>query len=210
MSDFDGNICGTCYSPAVPKWDRCGKKRWTLWPKRRAVLGRRTPLKTSPASFVMLPMGGLNRRLAGATPFGTGPSSIAKIMAAVPPPPPSLISASQFVGLGQELYALIVRCLAQDPTTRITADDLISACSALCYSIDQYETGTISGINSSTVSFIVADSGGKGLMYHRDSVYGDTSRSKGDKLWFGRHPGGGNDRAFPVVKRKVAAAPPVA
>lgn len=141
--------------------------------------------------------------LSGTRPFGSGPASIAKILSGAPPKKPSQIAATQFRGLGTELFGLILRCLSMDPDDRPTADDLVAACGALCYSLDKFETGKISVIHNAAVGFISSPSGGD-LMYHRDSFYGDNSRSVGDRLWFGRHPGGNNDRAFPIVKMKKA------
>lgn len=137
--------------------------------------------------------------LSGHKPFGRGPASIPKILIGTPPPPPAQISASQFKGLGGELYGLIVKCLAKNASDRPTADQLVSECSKLCYALDQYELGTISKNHNSYVGFITG-SEGRDLMYHRDSFYGDATRSVGDQLWFGRHRGGNNDRAFPIVK----------
>lgn len=137
--------------------------------------------------------------LAGQKPFGRGPASIAKILAGTPPPPPEHIAASQFRGLGNELYELLLSCFASVPKKRPTADHLVAECAKLCYSLDQYELGTISKVPNSYWGFITGTEG-KDLMYHRESFYGDNTRAVGDRLWFGRHPGGGNDRAFPIVK----------
>lgn len=137
--------------------------------------------------------------LAGQKPFGRGPASIPRILAGAPPAPPPLISAPQFRGLGHELYDLLLRCLKPDPAARPQADEVVKACSELCYSLDEYELGTISKLQTSTLGFI-SETEGKDLMYHRESFYGDDSRAVGDRLWFGRHPGQGNDRAFPIVK----------
>jgi serine/threonine-protein kinase len=137
--------------------------------------------------------------LSGSKPFGRGPASIPKILVGTPPPRPTQISASQFKGLGGELYALITKCLAKNAADRPSADQLVSDCSELCYALDQYELGIISKNHNSYVGFI-AETEGRDLMYHRDSFYGDATRRVGDQLWFGRHPGGNNDRAFPIVK----------
>ena len=142
--------------------------------------------------------------LSGNKPFGKGPASIPKILIGRPPPPPAQIAASQFKGLGGELHALIIKCLAKDAVDRPSADELVKECSTLCYALDHYELGTISKNHNSYVGFI-NETEGRDLMYHRDSFYGDATRSVGDRLWFGRHPGGNNDRAFPIVK--VAAKP---
>lgn len=137
--------------------------------------------------------------LSGKLPFGKGLASVPAILAAVPPPPPVQISAAQFRGLGKEVYDLILSCLSKDAAVRPTADDIVAKSEELCYSTDLYELGKISKINNNTTGFIVADAG-KDLMFHRDSFYGDNTRKVGDRLWLARHPGMGNDRAFPIVK----------
>jgi serine/threonine-protein kinase len=141
--------------------------------------------------------------LGGARPFGSGPTSIQRILEGKTPKPPAEIGPPQFRGLGKELYDLIVRCLEPEPAKRINADDLVKACAQLCYSVDNYELGEISANQNSYVGFILADKG-KSLMYHRDNFYGEATRAIGSRLWFGRHPGGNNDRAFPIVKMKTS------
>lgn len=137
--------------------------------------------------------------LSGALPFGKGLVSIPAILAATPPPPPAQIASAQFRALGKEVYDLILACLQKDPAVRPTADQIVQRAEGLCYALDSYELGTISRLNNSTTGFIVAKVGGD-LMYHRDSFYGDNGRIVGDRLWYARHPGSGNDRAFPIVK----------
>lgn len=137
--------------------------------------------------------------LSGEKPFGRGPASIAKILGGKPPASPSLIAPSQFRGLGTELYKLLLSCLSFAPAARPTADQLVAECTKLCYSLDEYEIGQISKTPNSYWGFITG-TGSKGLMYHRESFYGNNTRVVGDKLWFGRHSGAGNDRAFPIVK----------
>lgn len=137
--------------------------------------------------------------LSGSCPFGTSLLAIPAILEAKTPPPPSQIAASQFRALGSDIYNLIVSCLNKDPVQRPSADDLVKACEQLCYGIESYETGSISKILAPSLGFISAHSGGD-LMYHRDSFYGASTRSLGTPLWYARHPGGGNDRAFPIVE----------
>jgi len=137
--------------------------------------------------------------LSGQLPFGKGLLSIPAILAAAPPPLPAHISAAQFRTLGTDVYNLVLSCIGKDPKKRPTADELVSRAEQLCYSTDRYECGTISKLNNSTTGFIVADEG-RSLMFHRDNFYGDNTRKVGDRLWYARHPGSGNDRAFPIVK----------
>lgn len=137
--------------------------------------------------------------LAGQKPFGSGPASIPRILAGKPPPQPQQIAAPQFKGLGTELYQILLRCFALQATDRPSADELVLECGKLCYAFDNYETGTVSKLHKSFMGFI-SETQGKDLMYHRQSFYGDATTVVGTRLWFGRHPGQGNDRAFPIVK----------
>lgn len=140
--------------------------------------------------------------LSGNKPFGGGLASIANILAAKPPAKPALIAAPQFQNLGEELFDIILWCLKAKPNDRPSAADLVQRMEAVCYSADDYETGTISAVRNAYWGFIAADVG-HSLMYHRDSFYGAASPAVGDKVWFARHPGEGNDRAFPIVKMRT-------
>jgi eukaryotic-like serine/threonine-protein kinase len=136
--------------------------------------------------------------MSGNCPFGTGLLAIPAILAAVSPREPTQITASQFRPLGKDLYSILLSCFAKEPTLRPTADELVEKCGELCYSIESYEIGTISKNLAQSLGLIAADYGGD-LMYHRDSFYGRYNRAIGTRLWYARHPGGGNDRAFPIV-----------
>lgn len=138
--------------------------------------------------------------LSGQKPFGGGLLSIPRILSAEPPGVPALIAPPQFRTLGNELYEIIVKCLSKNPDDRLSADQLVERLENVPYAIYEYETGTVSQIRHSSWGFITADAGSS-LMYHRDNFYGTVGQIElGDKLWFGRHPGGGNDRAVPIVK----------
>lgn len=145
------------------------------------------------------------RLLAGNFPFGKGPASVAAILGGKPPPFPTPAIALQFRTLGQELYNIILRCLVSDPNKRLTADGLVAALEPLCYAVDQYEIGTITKLHSSTVGFILGSSG-REAMCHVDSFYGAATPKVGQRVWFARHPGAGNDRAMPLVRLKDAVS----
>jgi len=136
--------------------------------------------------------------LSGKFPFGGGIESVAKILSGETPVKPSLINPIQFRTLGEEILDVVNQCLVQDPNIRPKASELVSLCEKLCYSIDSYEIGEVRTHHSTTVSFIKGERR-PDLMCHKQSFYGEYRRSVGQKIWFGRHPGAGNDRAFPVV-----------
>lgn len=137
--------------------------------------------------------------LSGKLPFGSGLVSIAAILKGSPPPPPAAISALQFNALGKELYDTILRCMTSDPALRLTAEQLVAALAPLCYAVDEFELGTISKVSNSYWGFLSSDDG-QDAMYHVESFYGGAAPIVGQRVWFARHPGAGNDRAMPLVK----------
>jgi serine/threonine protein kinase len=137
--------------------------------------------------------------LSGRKPFGRGLTAVPAILEAVPPAVPPQINAAQFRTLGRQVYELILRCLQKDPLRRPLADELVQECELLCYSNDLYETGKVKHKIAANRGFLTSDLAAD-LFYHRNSIYGDSTVAVGDRLWFGRHPGLGNDRAFPIVK----------
>lgn len=141
------------------------------------------------------------RLLAGQPPFGSGLKSIPKILTAAQPVIPEFLKSAQFLELGKSLWHILVSCMAKDPLGRPTADQLVVLCEELCYSIDRYELGEIKFIRDKRTGFILADHG-RNLMYHEASFYGPGSIAVGKRVWMARHPGSGNDRAFPIVYLK--------
>jgi serine/threonine-protein kinase len=143
--------------------------------------------------------------LSGNLPFGSGLKSVPKIIAAVVPSKPTQVEAPQFRDLGEQLYELLKNCLHKDPNQRPTALQLVQSCEKLCYSADAYETGTISTVGvkgNLNIGFIKADIGND-LMYHRANFYGQANIAPGQRIWFVRGSGAGNDRAFPIVCLKA-------
>lgn len=136
--------------------------------------------------------------LSGRLPFGDGLISIQAILKGVIPPIPSAISGRQFRGLGTDLYEIIALCLNADPATRPTAQSLVKLLEPLCYAVDEYESGTITRVHNSKLGFLKSDNG-VDAMYHVESFYGGFNPAVGQRVWFARHPGEGNDRAFPLV-----------
>lgn len=138
--------------------------------------------------------------LSGEKPFGSGLKAVPAIVAAnVPALPQSVTTKAQFRPIAEEIYSLISDCLQRDPASRPTADELVYRCESLCYPIAHREFGTVNRFDNPSWGFIRPDQG-RGVFFHIDSLYGGGNLSLGDRVWFARHAGGGNDRAFPVVK----------
>jgi serine/threonine-protein kinase len=138
--------------------------------------------------------------MSGKKPFGAGYKAVPAIMAAKPPPVPNTIrSGAQFRPAGEELYKLLTACLHRDPGKRPDADELVSNCEKLCYPNTPRELGTITKFDNGFWGFIAADQGSD-VFFHIQSVFGDRNLKAGDRVWFARHPGGGSDRAFPLIK----------
>jgi serine/threonine-protein kinase len=138
--------------------------------------------------------------LTGEKPFGSGLKAVPAIVAAkVPALPKSVTAKAQFRPVADEIYNLISACFQLDPDSRPTADELVRKCESLCYPIDPREFGTVSRFDNPSWGFIRPDHG-RGVFFHIDSVYDGRDLKVGHRVWFGRHPGGRNDRAFPVVK----------
>jgi eukaryotic-like serine/threonine-protein kinase len=138
--------------------------------------------------------------VAGNKPFGTGLKAVPAILGAKLPALPAILKAKQqFTPTGQEVYKLVTDCMRADPAARPTADELIGRCEQFCYPTTEREFGAVSKFDNRYWGFIAPDKG-KGIFFHIDSVYGDQRLKVGDRVWFARHQGGGNDRAFPVIK----------
>jgi eukaryotic-like serine/threonine-protein kinase len=138
--------------------------------------------------------------LVGEKPFGAGLRAVPAILAGkVPALPISVTHNSQFRSSAEDIYRILCMCLQIDPAARPTADELIHLCESLCYPIRKRECGKVSTLNNRYWGFITPEKG-KSVFFHMESVYGPQRPKVGDRVLFARHPGGGNDRAFPVVK----------
>lgn len=137
--------------------------------------------------------------LSGNLPFGDGLMSIPNILKGAIPPLPSSLRSLQFRNLGSELYEVIIQCFNPDPQARLSAEELVRAMEPLCYAVDEYEMGQITKVHTAYLGFLRSDDG-RDAMYHVESFYGEVSPEVGQRVWFARHPGEGNDLAFPLVK----------
>lgn len=139
--------------------------------------------------------------MSGKKPFGQGLAAVPSILSGKSPSRPSQIENPQFKSLGDQLYEVILKCLVVDISNRPEAGDLVAECEELCYTRDLYELGAVKVVKYPQYGFLVSDEHGDAF-YHRENFYGDNAVQEGSRVWFARHEGGGNDRAFPIVKAK--------
>lgn len=138
--------------------------------------------------------------LTGEKPFGGGIKAVHAIIEAKLPQKPAIITRNvQFARLANEIYDIACSCLRKNPESRPTADDLSKLCGDLCYSGVERETGTFIRLNHQRNGFLSSENGGN-VFFHQDSIYGMADAKIGDSLLFGRFPGLGADRAFPIVR----------
>jgi serine/threonine-protein kinase len=137
--------------------------------------------------------------LIGRKPFGSGLKAVPKILEAKCATPGATSRFKpQFRPAADEIFSIINACLKKDPAARLSADDLVRRCEALCYPITPLELGTIKVFDNRYWGFASADAGSD-VFVHVDSIPISYEVNVGDRVVFARHKGGGNDRAFPVL-----------
>jgi serine/threonine protein kinase len=135
--------------------------------------------------------------LSGKKPFGTGLKAVPAILEGKIAPLAS--PQTQFKTTMLDVFEVIEKCLVVDPSKRLNADELVQACETLCYPITDREFGTVKKFDNSSWGFILPEHG-KDVFFHVESIFGKARLKVGDRVSFARHVGGGNDRAFPVIK----------
>ncbi|QJT09501.1 serine/threonine-protein kinase [Oceanidesulfovibrio marinus] len=136
--------------------------------------------------------------LSGEKPYGTGLRAVPNILAADPPQKPDFLSKNpQFSPLANELFDIVLACLAKEPDERLTADGLVQRCNQLCYYDARRRVGYVNNTFYSH-GFITEDSTDERVFYHFNNVYGDLPEMY-DRVCFSAFTGGGSDRAYPVV-----------
>ncbi len=146
----------------------------------------------------------LYRIMTGNYPFGIGLAAVPKIYEAKPPPKPALINQLlQFRVLGNTIWDIAIRCMSKDPAQRPDADHLVEQFSNLSYSDKPRINATISSFRPKGYAWGYLSSGLDAYFFHRDSFYGPLDLIQvGAKVSCCINPGGGNDRAHPVLPLK--------
>lgn len=136
--------------------------------------------------------------LTGEKPYGSGLKAVAKIQEAKPLKfNPLLTSNPQFAPLTNKLIQLVLQCLQKNPNSRPKADSIVLQCGDLCYPVEPRFFGTVRDILHNAYGFI--DVEGTDVFFHFACVYGDRP-AVGDNVILSKFPGGGAERAHPVVK----------
>lgn len=138
--------------------------------------------------------------LTGQKPFGQGYKAIPTILEAKTPQlPPSVTKKPQFGPLATSIHGILRRCLDADVAARLTADQLVTECEKLCYSVHPRTFGVARGFRGAPPAFGFIDVDGGGIaFFHFDSVFGP-SPVEGSRVWFATYPGSPRDRAHPVI-----------
>lgn len=138
--------------------------------------------------------------MTGDKPFGTGLAAVPKIVACKIPRKPSVLSKGpQFEALNNELWALIQKCLVKDRAKRLAADELVDACSQLCYPVEPREFGIVKEYKTGPGSWgFVSTNDGLDAFFHINSYYGHRPKL-GERVAFARFPGRPSSRAHPVL-----------
>jgi len=138
--------------------------------------------------------------LTGEKPFGQGLQVVLNVANRTMTPPPSHLDKVQFRGLTTDLLALLHSCMTNDAAARPTADQLVTACTNLCYPPSARATGTLTYVGGNGAFGKIRTSGsGEDIFFHRDSLYGPRLEM-GDRVCFAAFPGTPNARAHPIVK----------
>lgn len=146
--------------------------------------------------------------LTGEKPFGDGVQAVQKILARKPPDRPAMLAkvTSQFRQLVDELWDLMMQCLAADPNERPTASELVAKCNRLCYSRAPRVRGCVESYRpkKGKYGFITSDAHGDHTFFHADSFWGHTSPEPNQHVCFARFPGTPRARAHPVLLMRNA------
>ncbi len=136
--------------------------------------------------------------ICGVFPFGQGLLAVTQIINAKLSEIPTFVTANpQFKPLAQELIAIALSCLKKNPCERPTADQLVEACSKLCYTSSARERGAVKDFRHGAWGFIQTSRGD--VFFHRDCVYGELPQI-GERVLFSSYVSGDAPRALPVQK----------
>lgn len=156
--------------------------------------------------------------LLGKTPFGGGAQAIMKMAQMQQSGSVDLSEPSWFgkhtntTTLENELWSLIIKCLQLDPTARPSADIIVATCEAMCYSVNERRTGTITAYplkyasgGKSTSGFIEPIGTHDSVFFHVTDFYGASAPTTGQRVSFSAFAGDPKPRCAPVLLIKPTA-----
>lgn len=138
------------------------------------------------------------RILTGDYPFGVGMFVPVNVTTGNRAPwPDFMLAKAQFRTLASELQAIVESCLVVDPASRPTAEQIVTACEALCFSTAAKRTGTVEKLGSTYGR--IRSEGGTLVHFHLDSYFGAQPIAVGSSVVFSSYPGTPFWRAHPVA-----------
>lgn len=154
--------------------------------------------------------------LAGTPPFGMGRAAIFNVgrlsFTGVNVVKPAWFNTHKVTEvLEQDLWNIILRCLAFDPAARPNASQIVEAFNLLCYASTDRNIGfvkefKINYMAGGTGNFgFINDEAGNSTFFHNTVFFGDQPASSGQRVSFSRYPGAPHARCSPVLLLKPKA-----
>lgn len=113
-----------------------------------------------------------------------------------------LNTARHLQPLGEQIFAIILKCLNYNYLERPSAEDLVQDFSTLCYPIQERKYGKIKYRKGDHGwGFILNQGEAPDTFYHTDEVFG-SQPSYDDHVCFSEYPGLPRSRAFPILRCK--------
>ena len=150
--------------------------------------------------------------LTGETPFGGGRVAIGNVIRASQTGIIELQQPKWFgnhpntKNLENSLWEIILSCIKVNPESRLTAEELVSKCDALCYATSTRSKGIISqyavpyaGGGKSKTGYISNETNSENWFFHQTEFFGFHGPQSGQSVSFSTYPGTPRARCSPVL-----------
>ncbi|TBU79705.1 serine/threonine protein kinase [Pseudomonas daroniae] len=149
--------------------------------------------------------------LAGTPPFGTGRLAIANVLkyqaGAYSLSKPTWFGKHPDTNeLQQNIWSVLVSCLAPDPNARPTAEEVMIHFNAFTYATSPRRVGKISQYpmvypdgGKAAAGFIRENGDNESRFFHHSNFYGASTPSAGQNVCFSSYPGVPNPRSSPIL-----------